>query len=107
MPLPIDRQEGKRLFKKYRTHRDGIRNCPEMASVCLICESIDVVPKVGDAVMLYCRNCGFAFHRYQCPACGKTVDGRDPRNPACRECGLRICSCGACGCPDAAKEAVQ
>lgn len=107
MPLPIDREEGKRLFKKYRSQRDGIRNCPEMASVCLICESIDVVPKEGDAAMLYCRNCGFAFHRYQCPVCGKTVDGRDPRNPACRECGLRICSCGACGCPDQGTEGMR
>jgi CRISP-associated protein Cas1 len=26
-------------------------------------------------------------------------DGRDPRNPACRECGLRICTLGACCCP--------
>jgi len=45
MPLPIDREEGKRLFKKYRSQRDGIRNCPEMASVCLICESIEVIAK--------------------------------------------------------------
>jgi hypothetical protein len=45
MPLPIDREEGKRLFKKYRSQRDGIRNCPEMASVCLICESIDIAAK--------------------------------------------------------------
>lgn len=107
MPLPIDREEGKRLFKKYRSQRDGIRNCPEMASVCLICESIDVVPKVGNATMLYCRNCGFAFHRYQCPACSKTVDGRDPSNPACRECGLRVCSCDACGCPDQGTEGTR
>jgi hypothetical protein len=70
MSLPIDREEGKRLFKKYRSARDGIRNCPEMASVCLICESIDVVPKQGEEGMLYCRNCGFAFYRSTCPACG-------------------------------------
>ena len=43
-------------------------------------------------------DCGFAFFRYTCPACGKTVDGRDPKNPNCEECGLRVCTCGACGC---------
>jgi len=99
MPLPIDREEGKRLFKKYRSQRDGIRNCPEMASVCLICESIDVVSKSDNANQLYCRNCGFAFYRYSCPECGTTVDGRDPKNPGCRECGLRVCICGICSCP--------
>ncbi len=104
MPLPIDREEGKRLFKKYRSQRDGIRNCPEMASVCLICESIAIIPKAGDDTMLTCRNCGFAFYRYSCPACGRTIDGRDPKNPGCSECGLRICSCGVCGCPQPDKE---
>ena len=100
MALPIDRAEGKRLFRKYRSQRDGIRNCPEMASVCLICESIDVIPKPDATDMLYCRNCGFSFYRYTCPVCAKIVDGRDPKNPACHTCGLRICTCGACGCTD-------
>lgn len=106
MSQPIDREEGKRLFKKYRSNRDGIRNCPEMASVCLICASIHVVPKADDQRMLACRNCGFAFYRYSCPVCGRTVDGRDSKNPGCPECGLRICSCGACGCPETNKEAL-
>lgn len=105
MTLPISREEGKQLFKKYRSQRDGIRNCPEMASVCMICESIDVVEKPDEPGKRYCRNCGFAFYRYTCPSCGKTVDGRDPRNPACEECGLRVCTCGACGCSDKEKEA--
>jgi len=104
MPLPIVREEGKRLYKKYRSQRDGIRNCPEMASVCLICESINISPKAEDDTMLYCRNCGFAFYRYSCPVCGKTVDGRDPQNPGCSVCGLRICTCGACFCPQPDKE---
>lgn len=104
MPLPIDRAEGKRLFKKYRSQRDGIRNCPEMASVCLICESINIAVKPDSDGMLYCRNCGFAFYRYCCPVCDKTVDGRDPKNPGCSSCGQRICSCGACGCPQPDKE---
>jgi len=104
MPLPIDRAEGRRLFKKYRSQRDGIRNCPEMASVCLICESINIAAKPDSDGMLYCRNCGFAFYRYCCPVCGKTVDGRDPKNPGCSSCGQRICSCGACGCPQPDKE---
>jgi hypothetical protein len=95
---PLGRDEAKKLFEHYRSHRDGIRNKPEMASVCLICGSIHVVAKAGDPYMLLCRDCGFAFYRYDCPACGTTVDGRDLRNPACRQCGMRICTCGACGC---------
>jgi len=93
-----DRETAARLFSKYRKQRDGIRKCPEMASVCLICGSIHIVQKDGEAGMLTCRNCGFSWYRYQCTACGKTVDGRDPQNPGCRVCGMRVCSCGACGC---------
>ncbi|HIJ94273.1 MAG TPA: hypothetical protein HPP94_00740 [Desulfuromonadales bacterium] len=93
-----DRETAKKLFERYRSKRDGIRTSPEMASICLICGSVHIVPKAGDARMLVCRDCGFAFYRYQCDLCGATVDGRDPHNPACRECGLRTCSCGACGC---------
>ena len=96
---PLDRDTSKKLFDHYRRQRDGIRKKPEMASICLICGSIHIIPMAGDVRKLVCRNRGFAFYRYQCPACGKTVDGRDPKNPACREeCGLRVCSCGACGC---------
>ena len=94
----LDRDTAKKLYEQYRKQRDGIRNRPEMASICLICGSIHIIPKEGDAYKLVCRSCGFAFFRYQCPACGKTVDGRDPQNPACRECGLRLCTCGTCGC---------
>jgi len=94
----LDRETANKLFDHYRKQRDGIRNKPEMASICLICASIHIIPKKGDAQMLVCRDCGFAFYRYECSACGKTVDGRDPKNPACRECGLRICTCGSCGC---------
>ena len=93
-----DRETAKKLYEQYRKHRDGIRNSPEMASICLICGSVHIIPKDDDAYKLVCFNCGFAFFRYQCPTCGKTVDGRDPQNPACRECGLRKCTCGACGC---------
>jgi hypothetical protein len=96
---PIDRDTAGRLYNHYRKLRTDIRNSPEMASICLICGSIHVIPKDGDDLMLICRNCGFAFYRYECRACGKTVDGRDPQNPGCRVCGLRICTCGACGCP--------
>lgn len=94
----LGRDTAKKLYEHYRKQRDGIRNKPEMASVCLICGSIHIIPKAGDAHMLVCRDCGFAFYRYACPACGKAVDGRDPRNPNCEECGLRTCTCGACGC---------
>lgn len=93
-----DRETAKKLFDHYRKQRDNIRNKPEMASICLICGSIHIIPKPGDNLKLVCRDCGFAFYRYACPACGRTVDGRDPKNPLCRECELRICTCGACGC---------
>jgi hypothetical protein len=103
---PLDRDTAKQLCTHYNKNRDGIRNKPEMASICLICGSIHIVPKEGSRHKLVCRDCGFAFYRYQCPACGKTVDGRDPKNPACREeCGLRVCTCGACGCASTDKEA--
>ncbi|NVN99456.1 MAG: hypothetical protein HXX17_09035 [Geobacteraceae bacterium] len=93
-----DRENAKKLFEKYRKQRDGIRNCPEMASICLICGSIHVIAKEGDSGMLICRNCGFSWYRYECSACGRTVDGRDPKNPGCRKCGMRICTCGRCNC---------
>jgi len=95
----VDRETAKKLFEHHRKQRDGIRNEPKMASICLICGSINIIPKVGDNLMLVCFNCGVDFYRYECVVCGKTVDGRDPRNPACRTCGLRICTCGVCGCP--------
>jgi rubrerythrin len=95
----LDRETAKRLFDHYYKNREGIRTKPEMAFVCLICGSVHIVPKPGDEHKLVCRDCGFAFFRYACPACGKTIDGRDPKNPACPgECGLRVCTCGACGC---------
>lgn len=94
----LDRETARKLYDHYRHQRDGIRNKPEMASLCLICGSIHIIPKVGDEFKLVCRDCGFVFYRYQCSACGKTIDGRDPKNPACRECGLRVCTCGVCGC---------
>jgi hypothetical protein len=94
----LDRDTAKKLFDYYRKHRDGIRDKPEMASICLICGSIHIVPKAGNEFKLTCRDCGFDFYRYACPACGKTIDGRDPKNPGCGECGLRLCTCGACGC---------
>jgi hypothetical protein len=94
----LDRTTANSLYEHYRKHRDGIRNKPEMATICLICGSIHVKPKEGDPRMLVCCNCNFAFYRYECAACGTTVDGRDPQNPGCPECGARICTCGACGC---------
>lgn len=101
---PLDRASAGKLYERYRTRRDGIRNVPEMASVCLICGSLHIVPKAGDELMLVCRDCGFAFYRYHCPVCGATVDGRDPQNPGCRECEWRVCSCGACGCKADSKQ---
>ena len=96
----LDKEAANKLFDHYRKQRDGIRNSPEMASLCLICGSVHIVPKPGEAGMLACRNCGFSWYRYECTVCGKTVDGRDPQNPGCRVCGSRICTCGVCGCHD-------
>ena len=98
---PLDRDMAKKLYEQYRKHRDGIRNKPEMATICLICGSIHIIPQAGELNMVVCRDCGFAFYRYECTACGATIDGRDPLNPGCRECGFRICTCGACFCQPA------
>lgn len=93
----VTKEEAKLLYRRYRSNRVGIRSNAKMASVCLICESIHVVPVVGSAPpAMECQNCGFRFIRYNCWSCGETVDGRDPCNPACRECGWRICVCSAC-----------
>ena len=97
--MTLDRETALNLFNRFRTQRDGVRNSPEMATLCLICGSIHIIPKEGEPGKLYCRDCGFAFYRYQCSACGKVVDGRDPKNRGCHECGWRICTCGACDCP--------
>lgn len=99
-----DRNTAHRLFAQYRRQRDGIRTCPELGTICLICGSLHVVPREGFDGMLTCRNCGFSFYRYECPSCGGTVDGRDPLNPGCRVCGRRICTCGDCGCGAALPE---
>lgn len=60
-----NREDARKLFDYYRTHRDGIRNRPEMAFICLICGSVHIIPKEGDAHKLVCRDCGFAFYRYE------------------------------------------
>ncbi len=104
--LDIDRATAQNLFDHYRKHREGIRNKPEMSRICLICGSVHIIPKPGDSHRLVCRDCGFPFFRYDCRACGQTIDGRDPHNPACSVCGLRICTCGACDCGDSHCEEV-
>jgi len=100
MTEQLDKEEAKQLYDHYRKNRDGIRLESRMASVCIICGSIHVLPK-GDVANgeLVCRNCGVVFMRYSCSVCGLTIDGRDPQNPGCRECGWRKCTCGACHCP--------
>jgi rubrerythrin len=89
----------KKLFEHHRNRRTGVSEIPEMASVCLICGSNHIDPVNGDSKRLVCRNCGFAFYRYECPTCGKTIDGRDPQHLKCRTCREPQCTCGACGCP--------
>lgn len=95
-----ERDRAKQLYERFRTNRTGIRAVPEMATICMICGSVHIVPKKDNDRMLTCRDCGFAFYRYRCPMCGSEVDGRDPLNPACRECSARVCTCGACGCSE-------
>lgn len=94
----LDKDTAKKLYKHYRKNRDGIRDCPEMGSICLICESINIEPVEEVPNQFICRNCRVKFIRCQCSACGSTIDSRDPQNPLCEECGSRICTCGACGC---------
>jgi hypothetical protein len=95
---PLDKETAAKLYKHYRRNRDGIRNEPAMASLCLICASVHIARKVDNELILFCRNCNFAFYRYACSSCGATVDGRDPQNPACPVCCARICTCGVCEC---------
>jgi len=47
----LDRETANKLFDHYRKQRDGIRNKQEMASICLICASIHIIPKKDDAQM--------------------------------------------------------
>jgi hypothetical protein len=93
-----DRSAARKLWDQYRKKREGIRNSPEAATICLICGSTHVQRKIGSPLQMVCANCGFYFYRYDCPDCGLTVDGRDPLNPECHECGQRVCTCGSCGC---------
>jgi DNA-directed RNA polymerase subunit RPC12/RpoP len=94
----VTSEEAKLLCRRFRSNRSGIRSSVQMASVCLICGSIHVESIAGSVPpAMKCRNCGFEFIRYNCRNCGATVDGRDPGNPACRECGWRVCTCTACG----------
>ncbi len=44
----LDRDTALKLFNHYRAHRDGIRDSPEMATICLIYESVQIVPKRGE-----------------------------------------------------------
>jgi hypothetical protein len=96
---PLDKETAKHLFERFRVQRNGINREPLMASVCLICGSIHIQAVDGDDKRLVCRDCGFEFYRFECSVCGKTIDGRDPDNPGCRQCRVRKCTCGACGCP--------
>lgn len=100
-------EQAHKLYEYYRKQRDGIRKNEAMATICIICGSVHVVAKEDEEGKWYCRNCGVAFYRYACPACGKTVDGRDPQNPYCHECGMRICTCGACHCPQESHKAQE
>ncbi|RNC71771.1 MAG: hypothetical protein ED859_03445 [Desulfuromonadales bacterium] len=105
----MDKEEAKQLFRRFRTNRSGVRKNPALASLCLICGSTDVVPLAGhEPPTMHCRSCGFNFVRYACWKCGETIDGRDPLNPPCGECGWRTCVCTACqpeGCGEQAGHA--
>jgi len=96
--VTVDVATGLALFRLHKNNRAGINRKPEMASVCLICGSIHVDPDPENPRRLICRNCGFAFYRYTCPACASTVDSRDPTNPSCSVCRIPKCTCGDCAC---------
>lgn len=87
-----------KLFLQHRANREGIHRKPEMASVCLICGSAHIDSDPTEPGKLVCRNCGFAFYRYECSSCGSTIDSRDPCNARCTVCRERKCTCGACAC---------
>jgi len=94
----MDASTGLALFRLHKGDRKGINRKPEMGSVCLICGSIHIEADPGDTRKLVCRNCGFGFYRYACPACASTVDSRDPSNRPCKDCGRPTCTCGGCAC---------
>jgi hypothetical protein len=96
--VSIDTVRGMALFQMHRGDRSGINRKPEMESVCLICGAIHIDPDPENPRKLVCRNCGFGFFRYACPACSQTIDGRDPGNPNCPACHARKCTCGRCDC---------
>ena len=97
----IDAATAFALFRMHQGSRAGINRKPEMGSVCLICGSVHIAPDPGNPRKLVCRNCGFAFLRYQCPACANLIDSRDPTNLHCPLCCGRKCTCGNCDCtPD-------
>jgi len=99
--VTIDTVLGMALFQLHKGDRAGINRKPEMESVCLICGSIHMDTDPADPRKRVCRNCGFAFFRYPCPACAQIIDSRDPGNPHCPACHGRTCVCGRCGCrPD-------
>jgi hypothetical protein len=95
----VDAALGMELFHLHKRDRAGINRKPEMASVCLICGSVHIDPDPNHPRRFVCRNCGFAFFRYACPACNDPIDSRDPGNGLCPTCRERRCVCGACGCP--------
>ena len=95
----LDRDTAKNLFDHYRKNRDGIRNKPEMASVCLICGSIHIILKVSSEHKLVCRDCGFAFFRYAVLPAGTWLTG------ATR--GTRAAGNAACGSAAAEPAAVH
>jgi hypothetical protein len=97
--VTVDVATGVALYRQHKGNRAGINRKPEMASVCLICGSIHMDPDPKDPEKLICRNCGFAFRRYDCPTCASTIDSRDPSNRACSVCRKPKCTCGTCACP--------
>jgi hypothetical protein len=94
----IDAVTAMALFRLHKGNRAGINRKPEMESVCLICGAVHVKADPNDPRKRVCRSCGFAFFRYECPACAQVVDSRDPSNPHCPICRGRKCTCDRCDC---------
>ncbi|GAB4343036.1 MAG: hypothetical protein Kow0037_30870 [Calditrichia bacterium] len=85
------------LIKKFRENPAGIRNESRLREICIKCGSSDVQPRSeSERYFKVCRKCGNEWYVNHCWNCGLPVDGRDPENPECPECGWLKCVCGAC-----------
>lgn len=86
-------------IQKYKTEPKGIRNAPDLANVCMKCDSRNVsINPPNKGYQHECKKCGYKWYRNNCWNCSNgIVDSRDPETPRCEVCGWYKCAvCGAC-----------